>query len=126
MAKERRLLPRYRVVMPAEFLDEGGRWQQLTVCDVSSGGMQLECSRRVADEIFPPGQAMNTFLCSPIRIRVKLPPADQPVVAECKIDFARRMSRDHFLFGVQFRGFEDGGEAAFDAFVSSLASGRKR
>jgi len=115
--KDRRLFPRFDVILPVKLSTEGGT-VEANVFDISMGGMQLGCDREAAEILVPthnqvvnPGQ--NLVVTASFRC-----PGGNGVSVKCRLVVSRRISNNEFRIGMEYMEFaSDAEQESYDAYI---------
>ena len=102
--KERRLYPRFDVILPVK-LEVGGQIVDANIFDISMGGMQLGCDREAAEVLVPtPNQVVSPGQNLVVRASFRCP-GGEGVSVECRLVVSRRVSNNEFRIGMEYLEF---------------------
>jgi c-di-GMP-binding flagellar brake protein YcgR len=115
--KERRLYPRFDVILPVT-LEIDGNTVEANIFDISMGGMQLGCDREAAEIIVPtPNQTVSPGLNLVVRASFRCPQG-QGVTVECRLVVSRRVSNNEFRIGMEYLAFaSEADRKAYEAYI---------
>ncbi|MGH1374216.1 MAG: PilZ domain-containing protein [Cellvibrionaceae bacterium] len=110
MTKEQRKRIRYRTNFKALLRDGVGDNQgQAKVRNLSSSGLQIECSHEVMAMLTPNTQRPDPLIPVSIHVYFQVPTSRQSradIDLECLVIYARRQAQDRYLIGAEFSRFE--------------------
>ena len=84
-------------------LEAGGLLNKAVITNLSDTGLQLECNRKVLDELMPNIQRPDPR--RPIELRVHFRLDTEPardLQLDCRMLYVRRLAQDRFLTGGEF------------------------
>ncbi|MBR9912904.1 MAG: hypothetical protein GYB33_21390 [Gammaproteobacteria bacterium] len=100
-----------------------GRSNSVTITNLSAAGLQLECSRRVLEELMPNIHRPDPHQPLQVELNFCLPPADgspqpPPITLQCRMLYVRRLAQDRFLTGGEIIALSPACSASLAAYLS--------
>ena len=116
--KERRLYPRFDVVLPVRmWVDEEPL--EGNVFDISLGGMQMGCDHAAVAKAVPtPGQIVTPGQDLQVQVSFQLPGDKHELRSLCRIAVCRRVSDNEYRVGLEIVDFAASADSElFEAYI---------
>jgi len=120
--KERRLHPRFDVILPVQIHKDGGV-EEGNIFDISHGGVQIGCEEKVALTLVPGGADVNRSQPVSVALSFRLPGGHEAVEASAGIVVCRRVAADEFRLGLEFVELGTGSQQLLDNYIALRLKG---
>ncbi|MBD3671062.1 MAG: PilZ domain-containing protein [Gammaproteobacteria bacterium] len=116
--KERRVHPRFDVILPAN-VTVGDNRVDGNIFDISMGGIQIGCDQASAAVIVPtPNQHVHPGANLEAVVSFRCPGDDMRLTANCRLVVSRRVSSNEFRIGLEFIEFgDDRQRQTYEAYI---------
>jgi c-di-GMP-binding flagellar brake protein YcgR len=115
--KERRMHPRFDVILPVR-IDMQGTVEEGNIFDISHGGVQIGCEEQAALNLLTDINEVTPSNPVPVSLTFKLPSGLEDLQAEAFIVVCRRVAADEFRLGLEFSEMGDAHIARLDAYIA--------
>ena len=119
LKQPRRQQIRIEVNHPVSIRLPDGTFADDIVRNISLGGLQLRCTRSIAELFYLSSTAMDEKNRPRFTLGVTFPfPEGIPeVVVECRLHYVRALEQDRFILGVRFEELDASGHQYFEQFI---------
>ena len=119
LKQPRRQQIRIQVNHPVSIRLPDGTFADDIVRNVSLGGLQLRCTRSIAELFYLSSTAMDEKNRPRFTLGITFPfPEGTPeVVVQCRLHYVRALEEDRFILGVRFEELDTSGHQHFEQFI---------
>ena len=115
MTAERRIYPRVHTRIPAELSSSVGEMVDVTLINLSLGGMLVEGGAAMAALKAPIGG-------TPLEVNLHFGLKDQPLHCQCRVVYNQRQSQNCLRFGLAILSIDDQAKAVLQAYIQERLS----
>lgn len=128
MKKERRLYPRLKTDFPIEITMPDGEIVTATTINLSTSGVQMECGRSEASQMFSVSEDEKT-LGKPIELKTCLklpikPTAPTEICLLCRIVISRRLEENIYHIGLKYIDLKEDQQQTLETYLDQLLNSK--